>query len=269
MVEELNLKEITPCLTIIMVGNNPASALYVAAKEKACATHGIASRVVRLPSDCSESELFAVITQLNDDSTVHGILCQAPLPAHLSFTAVIEYIAPEKDVDGFHPLNVGRLAWGVPALLPCTPQGVLALLRHYNIPLAGKNVLVIGRSMIVGTPLSVLLSRPGVDATVTLAHSKSRNLAALCGAADVIISAVGQPGLIKAAWLNPTSVVIDVGTNPIPDPTKVSGMRLVGDLDPAAQTVCAAYSPVPGGVGPLTVAFLLKNTCDAALRIYQ
>jgi methylenetetrahydrofolate dehydrogenase (NADP+)/methenyltetrahydrofolate cyclohydrolase len=268
-VEQLRLQDIIPCLAIVMVGHDPASMLYVAAKEKATAQHGIKSLVVRLSADCSMSELLATIEALNNDDDVHGLLCQAPLPVHLSFTQVIKAIAPHKDVDGFHPLNVGCLAWGVPALLPCTPQGVLALLQHYEIPLAGKNVLIIGRSMIVGTPLSVLLSRSGVDATVTLAHSKSTNLAGLCARADVIISAVGQPEIIKAAWLASHTVVIDVGTNPIPDITKASGVRFVGDLDPAAHTVCAAYSPVPGGVGLLTVAFLLKNTCDAALRIYQ
>ncbi len=264
----LKAKDIIPCLAIVMVGNNPSSALYVAAKKKACVAHGIESRVVLLPISTSELDLFFVIHQLNDDITVHGILCQAPLPPHLNFTQVIEAIDPEKDVDGFHPLNVGRVAWqDSQALLPCTPQGVLALLQYYRIPLEGKNVLVIGRSMIVGTPLSLLLSRSGIDATVTLAHSKSSNLAALCGAADVIISAVGQPTLIKAEWLTPRSVVIDVGTNPIPDSSKASGVRLVGDLEPAAQAVCAAFSPVPGGIGPLTVAFLLKNTCVAALRL--
>lgn len=247
-----------PGLTVVLVGDDPASTVYVRSKDRAAREAGIAARTVRLPAETTEAELLAEVNRLNNDPTVDGILVQLPLPAHIRAQAVIEAIDPAKDVDGFHPLNTGHLADGRPTLVPCTPAGVMKLLAHADIPLAGARALVIGRSTIVGRPVAALLL--GANATVTIAHSRTRDLPAECRRADVVIAAIGQPEFVQGDWIAPGATVIDVGINRLPDG------RLVGD---AAYEACAAragaITPVPGGVGPMTIACLMENTVKAAL----
>jgi methylenetetrahydrofolate dehydrogenase (NADP+)/methenyltetrahydrofolate cyclohydrolase len=248
-----------PGLAVVVVGDEPASAVYVRGKDRAANAAGIAARTIRLPADTSEEALLTRLARLNADPAVDGILVQLPLPAHIGTQAVIEAIDPDKDVDGFHPLNAGRLASGNPSLVPCTPLGVMKLLAEAAVPLAGARAVVLGRSAIVGRPLAALLL--GANATVTIAHSRTRDLAAECRRAEVLVAAVGKPELVRGDWIAPGAVVIDVGINRLPDG------RLVGDVAFAeASAVAGAITPVPGGVGPMTIACLLENTVTAALR---
>lgn len=246
----------TPGLAVIMVGDNPASAAYVRNKERACTKVGIASFGQHFPADISQAELEKVIQALNQDQQVDGILVQLPLPEHLDAVALLHQIDPDKDADGLHPVNLGRLVRGEPGLRSCTPAGVMRLLQEYEIALKGKQVVVVGRSILVGKPLALMLLE--ADATVTIAHSRSQNLPAITKSADILISAVGRPGLITDVMVKPSAVVVDVGINRVEDD---KGSRLVGDVDfKSVQNVAEFITPVPGGVGPMTVAMLLQNT---------
>ncbi len=248
-----------PGLAVVLVGENPASAVYVRNKDRAAQGAGLAVQTIRLPADVPAEELMAVIERLNRDDAVDGILVQLPLPASIPPRPVLEAINPAKDVDGFHPLNVGRLQDGLPVLAPCTPSGVMRLLRACDIPLQGARAVVLGRSSIVGKPMALLLL--AADATVTIAHSRTRDLPGECRRADVLVAAVGRAELVRGDWIKPGATLIDVGINRLPDG------RLVGD---AAYAECAAVAgaitPVPGGVGPMTIACLLDNTVTAAER---
>jgi methylenetetrahydrofolate dehydrogenase (NADP+)/methenyltetrahydrofolate cyclohydrolase len=247
-----------PGLTVIIVGDDPASRIYVSMKEKACRKTGIRSDIIRLESHVSMDELLRMVRELNADDTVDGILCQLPLPGHLRDDEVASSIVPEKDVDGFHPVNVGRLWRGEDGLFPCTPTGIVSLLDHYGISMDGARAVVVGRSNIVGKPMAGLLLRR--HATVTLAHSHTRDLESLCRSADIIVSAVGTPGLITEKFVKPGATIIDVGMNRTDE-------GLVGDVAfEDVKNVCGAITPVPGGVGPLTIAFLLRNTVESWRR---
>jgi methylenetetrahydrofolate dehydrogenase (NADP+) / methenyltetrahydrofolate cyclohydrolase len=247
-----------PGLAFVLVGDDPASAVYVRGKDRAARAVGIEVQTIRLPTDTSEKTLLTRIAGLNANPAIDAILVQLPLPAHIGAQAVVEAIDPDKDVDGFHPLNAGRLASGNPGLVPCTPRGVMKLLTQTGVTLAGARALVLGRSNIVGRPMAALLL--AADATVTMAHSRTRNLAAECRRAEVLVTAAGKPGLVRGDWIAPGAIVIDVGIN------RVDG-RLVGDVAFAeASQVAGAITPVPGGVGPMTIACLLENTLTAALR---
>ena len=256
-----------PGLAVVLVGDDPASRSYVTAKEKACAAAGIRSREIPLPASASKADVLAAVRALNADDAVDGILVQLPLPDASIEREVIEAIDPAKDVDGFHPANVGRMVLGLPAFVPCTPAGVVELLRRAGVALAGASVVVIGRSQIVGRPLSILLSQKGVDATVTLCHTRTKDVARFTREADVVVVAAGRPRTLTADMIKPGAVVIDVGVNRVPDASKAAGYRLAGDVDFAAVAEkAAAITPVPGGVGPLTIAMLLRNTLEAARR---
>jgi methylenetetrahydrofolate dehydrogenase (NADP+)/methenyltetrahydrofolate cyclohydrolase len=247
-----------PGLAVVLVGEDPASTVYVRNKDRAANAAGIAARTLRLPAETSQGDLLATIADLNADAAVDGILVQLPLPEHISARAVIEAIDPAKDVDGFHPVNVGRLHDGTAALVPCTPLGVMKLLAEAGVALRGARALVLGRSAIVGKPVAALLT--AADATVTIAHSRTRDLAAECRRADVLVAAVGRAEMVRGDWIAPAAVVIDVGINRLPDG------RLVGDVAYAeAAAVAGAITPVPGGVGPMTIACLLENTVKAAV----
>ena len=260
-------KGVTPGLAVILVGDNPASVSYVTAKEKACREAGMLSREIRMPATVAEDELIAEIERLNADPAIHGILVQLPLPKGFSEKRVIDAIAPEKDVDGFTPVNVGRMLIGDDCFLPCTPHGILKLIEVTGMDLAGKHAVVIGRSNIVGKPVAALLSRKSVNATVTLCHTGTKELAAFTRTADVVVVAAGRPDTLRGDMLKPGAVVIDVGVNRVPDATKPKGYRLCGDADFAScSAVAAAITPVPGGVGPMTITMLLWNTLEAARR---
>ena len=248
-----------PGLAVVLVGDDPASAIYVRAKDRAANAVGIAARTVRLPADTSEEALITHIARLNADPSMDGILVQLPLPPQIASQAVVEAVDPDKDVDGFHPLNIGRLASGYPCLVPCTPTGVMKLLAEAGVALEGAHALVIGRSTIVGRPMGMLLLAG--HATVTVVHTRTRDLAAECRRADIIVAAAGRPQLVRGDWIAPGATLIDVGVNRLPDG------RLVGDVAFAeAVEVAGAITPVPGGVGPMTIACLLENTVTAALR---
>ena len=256
---------ITPGLAVILVGDNPASVSYVTAKEKACREAGMLSREMRLPADISEEDLLAEIARLNSDPAIHGILVQLPLPKGFSEKRVIDAIAPEKDVDGFTPVNVGRMLIGDECFLPCTPHGIIKLIEVTGMDLAGKHAVVIGRSNIVGKPVAALLSRKNVNATVTLCHTGTKDLAAFTRTADVVVVAAGRPNTLTGDMLKEGAVVIDVGVNRVPDPTKEKGYRLCGDADfESCSEVASAITPVPGGVGPMTITMLLWNTLQSA-----
>ena len=256
-----------PGLAVVLVGDDPASRSYVTGKGKACAAAGIYSRQLDLPATATRAEILATVRALNADDAIDGILVQLPLPDASIEREIIEAIDPAKDVDGFHPTNVGRMVLGLPAFVPCTPNGVLEILRRAGVPLSGAAVTVVGRSQLVGRPLSILLSQKGVDATVTLCHTRTKDLARFAREADVVVVAAGRPHVLTADMVKPGAVVIDVGVNRVPDPCKAAGYRLVGDADFAAVAEkAAAITPVPGGVGPLTIAMLLKNTLEAARR---
>ena len=248
-----------PCLAVIIVGENPASKVYVNNKKKACEACGITSLEYALPELTSEQELLDLIGTLNRDDAVDGILCQLPLPGHISEEKVIEAISPEKDVDGFHPVNVGKMLTGGDGFLPCTPAGLIEMLKYENIPIEGKRCVVIGRSNIVGKPAAILMQRE--NATVTVCHSKTRGLKEILLQADIIVASVGKPHFLTADMVKPGAVVLDVGINRLPDNT------LVGDAEFAEVAEVASYiTPVPGGVGPMTVAMLMQNTVKAAKR---
>jgi methylenetetrahydrofolate dehydrogenase (NADP+) / methenyltetrahydrofolate cyclohydrolase len=247
-----------PGLAVVLVGDDPASAVYVRNKDRAAASVGIVARTIRLPVDTAQAALLAQLAALNADPTVDGILVQLPLPPHIDARAIIGAIDPAKDVDGLHPVNAGRLADGNPGLVPCTPLGVMKLLADAGVALRGARALVLGRSNLVGRPVAALLLN--ADATVTVAHSRTRDLVEECRRADVLVAAVGRPELVRGDWLRPGAVVIDVGINRLADG------RLVGDVAFAeACAVAGAITPVPGGVGPMTIACLLQNTVQAAL----
>lgn len=255
--EDVSKLPYQPGLAVVLVGDDPASAVYVRTKDRAANATDIAVQTIRLPADTSEADLLAHIAHLNADQAIDGILVQLPLPAHIATQVVVEAVDPAKDVDGFHPFNVGRLASGHPVLVPCTPLGVIKLLTEAGIPLEGARALIAGRSTIVGRPLASLLL--AANATVTLAHSRTRDLAAECRRADIVVAAVGKPELVRGDWIAPGATVIDVGVNRLPDG------RLVGDVAFAeAAAVAGAITPVPGGVGPMTIACLLENTVFAA-----
>ncbi|MHC1701115.1 MAG: bifunctional methylenetetrahydrofolate dehydrogenase/methenyltetrahydrofolate cyclohydrolase FolD [Humidesulfovibrio sp.] len=248
-----------PGLAVILVGQDPASQVYVRNKERACAEVGIASFPHHLPASTTQAELEGLIARLNADVLVDGILLQLPVPGGLDSRALLERIAPDKDVDGFHPQNMGRLAQGLPGFAPCTPAGVIELLRRYDLPTQGKHAVVVGRSNIVGRPLSIMLSQPGRfgDATVTLCHSRTPDLKEQCRRADFVFAAIGKPKFVTCDMVKPGAVVVDVGINRVDD-------CLVGDCD--FEYLCAtasAMTPVPGGIGPMTIAMLLKNTVQA------
>ena len=267
-VAELKARGITPGLTVVIVGADPASQSYVRSKEKASAEVGMKGEIIWLPANASQRELEALIDRLNADVTVHGILVQSPLPAHMDTNTVVRRIAPEKDVDGFHPVNVGKLLIGEKdGFSPCTPLGVQELLVRYGVSTAGQDVVIIGRSNIVGKPMAALLVQSGVggDCTVTICHSRTRNLASHTRRADIVIAAIGKPEAITGDMIRPGAVVIDVGINRVPDDSVSRGYRLVGDVHyESASQVASVISPVPGGVGPMTIAMLLKNTVRAA-----
>jgi len=247
-----------PGLAVVLVGDDPASAVYVRNKDRAANAAGIGARTIRLPATTEEADLLGVIAGLNADPALDGILVQLPLPAHIDARAVIEAIDPAKDVDGFHPSNVGRLHEGAAVLIPCTPLGVMKLLAEAGIPLRGARAVVLGRSAIVGKPVAALLT--AADATVTVAHSRTIDLAGECRRADIVVAAVGRAELVRGDWLAPGATVIDVGINRLPDG------RLVGDVAFAeAAAVAGAITPVPGGVGPMTIACLVENTLSAAI----
>jgi methylenetetrahydrofolate dehydrogenase (NADP+)/methenyltetrahydrofolate cyclohydrolase len=253
---------ITPGLAAVLIGNDPASQVYVRNKGRACTAAGLASFEHRLPADAKPGTVLDLVHRLDADEQVDGILVQLPLPEQIDPQAVVAAIDPAKDVDGFHPVNVGRLWSSEPGLVPCTPQGCLILLRQARGSLAGAEAVVVGRSPIVGRPVAALLL--AADCTVTVAHSKSRALAAICRRADILIAAAGRPGLVKGDWIKPGATVIDVGISRVETP---DGARLVGDVDFAdARKVAGAITPVPGGVGPMTIACLLRNTVLAACR---
>ncbi|WP_172331882.1 bifunctional methylenetetrahydrofolate dehydrogenase/methenyltetrahydrofolate cyclohydrolase FolD [Mangrovicoccus sp. HB161399] len=268
-VAEMAAQGIVPGLAVVLVGEDPASQVYVRSKARQTVECGMRSFEHRLPAETSEAALLGLIARLNADPQVHGILVQLPLPAHLDADLVINAIAPEKDVDGFHISNAGKLATGQRAMVPCTPLGCLMMLRDHLGDLSGKSAVVVGRSNIVGKPMAQLLLRE--SCTVTVAHSRTADLADTCRRADILVAAVGRPQMIPGAWVKPGATVIDVGINRIPPPGTGEGKtRLVGDVDFAsAVEVAGAITPVPGGVGPMTIACLLANTLTACARIHD
>ncbi len=258
-----------PHLAAVLVGEDPASQVYVNSKIKSCEQAGFKSTLIRCEADVPEFELINIIQRLNSDPDVDGFIVQLPLPKHIDEEKVTLAIDYHKDVDGFHPVNFGRMAQGLPAFLPATPFGIIEMLRRYNIETTGKHCVVVGRSNIVGTPISILMSRKGYpgDCTVTLTHSRTRDLPAEVRRADIVIAAIGIPNFIQADWVKEGAVVIDVGINRIPDASKKSGSRLVGDVDfDAVAPKCSYITPVPGGVGLMTVTALLMNTLKACRR---
>jgi methylenetetrahydrofolate dehydrogenase (NADP+)/methenyltetrahydrofolate cyclohydrolase len=265
----LKAKGITPGLAVVLVGEDPASKVYVGAKDRTCQELGLHSKKITLPAETTQAELIAVVQELNADPLIHGILVQSPPPKHIDEEAVIRAIDPRKDVDGFHPENVAKLVLEDPSgFVPCTPAGCMRLLAAAGVETNGAEAVVIGRSMIVGKPMAMLLVAKNSNATVTIAHSRSKDLPAICRRADIVVAAVGRPDMVKADWIKPGAVVIDVGINRVDDATKKSGYRLTGDVDYAdVAHKCSAITPVPGGVGPMTIAMLMKNTLQAARQL--
>jgi methylenetetrahydrofolate dehydrogenase (NADP+)/methenyltetrahydrofolate cyclohydrolase len=258
-----------PHLAAVLVGENGASLTYVNAKVKACEEVGFQSTLVRRSADITEADLLELVKELNSNPDIDGYIIQLPLPSHINEHNVLLAIDPIKDVDGFHPENVGRMALGLPCYLPATPAGIIELLKRYNVPTVGKHCVVIGRSHIVGLPMSILLQRNGYpgNCTVTITHSKTTNLNELCRQADIIVAALGKPEFLKAHMVKEGAVVIDVGITRIADPSKKSGFRLAGDVDFAGVSgKCSFITPVPGGVGPMTIVSLLMNTLEARKR---
>ncbi len=256
-----------PHLAAVLVGHDGGSETYVAHKVKACEECGFTSTLIRREADVTQAELLEIVNQLNADPDVDGYIVQLPLPAHIDEQAIIQAVDPDKDVDGFHPVNVGRMSLGLPCFLSATPAGIIELLRRYNIETRGKHCVVIGRSNIVGKPVASLMmqkAQPG-NATVTVCHSATPNIKEIVHQADIIIAAIGQPGFVTADMVKPGAVVIDVGTTRVPDATKKSGFRLSGDVDyQSVAPLCSAITPVPGGVGPMTICSLMQNTLLAA-----
>ena len=264
-VEDLVKKGIAPCLAVILVGDDPASQVYVRNKKRTCGELGILSVEHKLSAQTSQDELEGLVKKLNEDSSVHGILCQFPLPKGLDEDRVIHNISTDKDVDGLHPFNVGLLASGKPRFISCTPWGVMQLLKHAGIQTEGKHAVVLGRSNLVGRPLSILLSEKAANCTVTVCHSRTQNLAAVTSQADILVAAIGRPEYVTKEMVKPGAVVIDVGINRIDDSSAPKGSRLVGDV--AFEEVAEkaeAITPVPGGVGPMTIAMLMANTVNAS-----
>ena len=265
----LGKEGIRPGLAVVLVGEDPASQVYVGMKEKSCAELGIYSNPHHLPAETTQAELLDLVERLNADSRINGILVQLPLPEQIDETAIIEAIDPEKDVDGFHPVTLGRLVIGVDTFRPCTPAGVQELLLRSGVNLEGKSVVIVGRSNIVGKPLANMLLQkaPGANATVTIAHSRTADLPAVVQGADVVVAAMGSPEFIRGEWLKPGAVVIDVGVNRVDDPLAKRGYRLVGDVHfESAVKVASRITPVPGGVGPMTIVMLMTNTVLSAER---
>lgn len=263
----LKARGLVPGLAVVLVGEDPASVSYVTGKEQACDEVGIAKFGKHLPASTTEAELLALVEEYNRDSRVHGILVQLPLPKHIDQKKVIAAIAPEKDVDGFTPINVGRMILEEPCFLPCTPAGVIELIKRTGVKTEGAQALVIGRSNLTGKPLQNLLVRRSINATVTLCHTGSRDLAEHVGRADILIACAGSPGLVKGAWIKPGALVIDVGVNRVEDPTAKKGFRLKGDVEYEAAAERASFiTPVPGGVGPMTITMLMANTVESAER---
>lgn len=275
MAEEIRaLKEehgITPGLAVVLVGDDPASQVYVRNKGRACEQVGIRSDTYRFPADYPEEELLGLISKLNDDPEVHGILVQLPLPKHIDEEKVLYAIDPDKDVDGFHPVNVGKLMIGKPGFLPCTPHGIQQLLLRSGIEIEGKHVVVVGRSNIVGKPVAMILvqKQKGANATVTICHTGTKDLGYHTRQADILIVAAGRPKTVTADMVKEGAVVVDVGVNRVEDPSSKRGYRLVGDVDfDSVKEKASAITPVPGGVGPMTITMLLRNTIDAAKRAH-
>ncbi|MBD42886.1 MAG: bifunctional methylenetetrahydrofolate dehydrogenase/methenyltetrahydrofolate cyclohydrolase FolD [Euryarchaeota archaeon] len=256
---------ITPHIAVIIVGDDPASHVYVGAKIRACDRLGIKSTHIEMPESSKKTELIEVIKELNNDNSVHGILIQSPLPNHMNEELLTDLIDPLKDVDGFHPVNLGRLVQSRDdCLIPCTPNGVMRLLDWAGVDTKGKQALVIGRSRNVGMPQAILLASRGADATVTIAHSRTADIAKQCLDADLIVAAVGRPNMVKQSWIKPGAIVVDVGINRVDDADADRGYILVGDVEKSASKVASWITPVPGGVGPMTVAMLMENTVRSA-----
>ncbi len=267
-VSALKSRGIDPCLAVVLVGEDPASVSYVTGKGKALAEVGMKDRSVKLPATTSESELLELIRALNADKTVHGILVQLPLPRHIDESKIIMAIDPAKDVDGFHPVNVGNMLLERQCFLPCTPHGVIVLLREMGIETRGAHAVVVGRSNIVGKPMSILLARRDCNATVTVCHTGTKDLPSITRQADILIAAIGKPRVITADMIKPGAAVIDVGVNRVEDASSAKGFRLVGDVDfEPAREVASFITPVPRGVGPMTIAMLMENTLIAATRL--
>ena len=263
----LDKQGIKPGLAVVLVGEDSASQVYVGMKEKSCTELGIYSDHHHLPAETTQEELLGLVENLNADSRIHGILVQLPLPDHIDENRIIEAVSPAKDVDGFHPVNLGRLVIGLDCFRPCTPAGVQELLVRSGVELSGKRVVIVGRSNIVGKPLANILMQKadGADATVTVAHSRTENLPELVKSADVVVAAIGRAEMITGDWIKPGAVVIDVGINRVEDPAATRGYRLVGDVHfESASEVASQITPVPGGVGPMTIVMLMKNTVTSA-----
>ena len=268
-IEALKDKGITPGLAVVLVGDDPASQVYVRKKGEMCESLGMKSRIVRMPKDTTQEELMSVVDELNRDPSIHGFLVQLPLPGHIDEKQVIEAISPEKDVDCFHPSNVGRMLIGEPYFLPATPAGVQQMLLRSGVETAGKHVVVVGRSNIVGKPMAAMMLQRGMgaDSTVTVVHSRTPNLGEITRQADILVVAIGKPRFVTADMVREGAVVIDVGTNRIEDPNHPKGSRLVGDVDfEAVKEKASAITPVPGGVGPMTICMLMANAVRAAER---
>lgn len=268
-VSDLKSRGVTPGLGVLLVGDNPASRSYVTAKEKACEEIGIFSSEIRLPATASFDEILRVVRSYNTDPKIHGILVQLPLPDESMEETVIETVDPEKDVDGFHPVSVGKMMLGLPTYLPCTPHGIVQILKRSGIPIAGSHVVIVGRSNIVGRPLANMLSQKSDlgNATVTICHTRTKDIGAFTRQADIVVAAAGRPHTVRADMVREGAVVIDVGVNRVPDATTKTGYRLVGDVDfEEVRQKASAITPVPGGVGPMTITMLLHNTVTAARK---
>jgi methylenetetrahydrofolate dehydrogenase (NADP+)/methenyltetrahydrofolate cyclohydrolase len=264
--------DVAPHLAAILIGDDAASDTYVSHKEKDCKSVGITSSIYRFSTDVSEEELLKTVDFINDDDDVHGLIVQLPLPKHINVDTIISHIDPKKDVDGFHPLNIGKMMLGHPAFLPATPAGIIELLKRYDIETSGKHCVILGRSNIVGTPLSVMLSRKSKhgNATVTLCHSKTQNIKEITLQADILVAAIGMPEFVTADMVKPGAVVIDVGIHRVPDASLQAGFRLIGDVNFAeVSTIASFITPVPGGVGPMTRIALLQNTLTAFKQIVR
>lgn len=267
----LQSEGVTPGLAVVLVGEDPASQVYVGSKVRTCGEIVVYSRKIVLPVETSEEELLQVVAELNADAAIHGILVQSPLPSQIDEAKIVKAINSAKDVDGFHPENVAKLTLEDPSgYVACTPAGCMRLLEEYGIETSGKEVVVVGRSMIVGKPMALLLVAKGADATVTIAHSRTNDLAAVCRRADILVAAVGRPEMITKDFVKPGAVVLDVGVNRVDDASKKRGYRLTGDVayEEVAE-LCEAITPVPGGVGPMTIAMLMKNTLQAARQLRE
>ena len=256
---------VEPHLAVVIVGDDPASHVYVRNKIRSCERLGIKSTHIELPADAKQEDVANTIVSLNNDDSLHGILIQSPLPSHMDEESLTDLIDPTKDVDGFHPANLGRIVQGrLDGMIPCTPAGVMEMLRWAEVDMKGKKAVVIGRSFNVGMPQALLLASRGADATVTIVHSKTFDAKAECLAADIVVAAVGRPEMVKADWVKPGAIVIDVGINRVDDDSRERGWRLAGDVHPDVADVASLMSPVPGGVGPMTVAMLMANTVTSA-----